>query len=94
MKTIPEYSTGCKVLKKIFFSVFYVSINMCFTRMLVEIYFFLCVAVKKFGKMLWSDRGVLVIILYGYSFLVFERLEDRHLRRLGRRTGLKELRFG
>lgn len=52
---------------------------MRFTRMLVEIYFLLCVAVKKFGKMLWSDRGVLVIILDGYSFLVFERLEDRHL---------------
>lgn len=69
-------------------------LSICFTRMLVEMYFLLCVAVKKFGKTLWTDRGVFVIIPYGYSFLVFERLEDRHLRRVGRRTGLKELRFG
>lgn len=51
---------------------------MCFTRMLVEMYFLLCVAIRKFGKMLWTDRGVLVIIPCGY-FLVFERLKDRYL---------------
>lgn len=28
---------------------------MCFTTMLVEMHFLLCVAVKKFGKMLWTD---------------------------------------
>lgn len=50
-----------------------------FTRMLIEMYFLLCVAVKKFGKMLWTDRGVLVIIPCGNSFHVFERLKDRHL---------------
>ena len=79
MKTIPKYSTGCKVLKKFFFSVFYICINMCFTRMLVEMYFLLCVAIKKFGKMLWTDRGISVIIPCGYSFLVFERLKNRYL---------------
>lgn len=47
----------------------HLSINMCFTRMLVEMYFLLCVAVKKFGKILWTDRGVLSLYLMDILFL-------------------------
>ena len=78
MKKIPECSTSCQILKKKNFQLF-IHVCMCFTRLLVKMYFLLCVALKKFQKTLWTDRGVLVIVHCGCSFPVFERLKDRRL---------------
>lgn len=38
-----------------------------------------CVLLSKSLGKCCGLTGILVIIPYGYSFLVFERLEDRHL---------------